>query len=64
MVPLFLTFKKLSGVKNFTEINLSNRTITGSEDELTDDLRDFLRKVGIRIFTKRRFCSISPTINF
>jgi len=62
--PIVLTFKKLPGTKNYTEINLSNRTITGSENELTDDLRDFLRKMGIRIFTKRRFRSIPPTIDF
>jgi len=62
---IVLTFTKLQlSSKNHTIINLSEKTISGSEDDLTDDLRDFLRKVGIRIFTERRFKSISPKNDF
>lgn len=62
--PIVLTFKKLAGTKNYTEINLSNQTINGPENEFTDDLRDFLRKVGIRIFSDRKFKSFPPKIDF
>lgn len=37
----------------FLDLNL--RTCEGEEDEYTDDLRDFLFKHGIKIFTKRPF---------
>ena len=41
-------------------LDLKNRKIYGKENELTDDLRDFLRKLGVRIFTERRFRTIKP----
>lgn len=39
-------------------INFDNYTWKGKEDEITDDLRDFLRHYGIRIFSKRGFKTI------
>lgn len=36
-------------------IDVEACTLEGTEDERTDDLRDFLFKRGIRIYTKRRF---------
>jgi len=36
-------------------INLTDLTWRGEEDELTDDLRNWLRKNGIRIFSSRGF---------
>lgn len=56
---IFLTFENMPiAHKNFL-INLSNYTWRGIDDEITDDLRDFLRHYGIRIFS-RRFVSIAP----
>ncbi len=45
-------------MSNQTIFNLSKKTLSGYENNLSDDLRDFLRKVGIRIFTNRKFQSI------
>jgi acetyltransferase-like isoleucine patch superfamily enzyme len=39
-------------------IDTSAQTLSGEEIELTDDLRDFLFKHGIRIYTKRPFKTI------
>lgn len=44
------------------EINVEDMTFDGREDEDTDDLRDFLRKWGIRIYTKRPFRSKNPIL--
>jgi acetyltransferase-like isoleucine patch superfamily enzyme len=55
---IVLTFNNLKNYHKSTIINLSKRTLDGKEDEITDDLRDFLRKSGVRIFTERRFNSI------
>ena len=57
---IVLTFNNLKNDSRSTILNLSKRTLDGKEDEITDDLRDFLRKSGVRIFTKRRFRSIKP----
>jgi acetyltransferase-like isoleucine patch superfamily enzyme len=38
-------------------INLETFEYQGSEDEETDDLRDYLRKWGIRVYTERGFTS-------
>lgn len=40
--------------KDFT-INLETFAYEGAEDEDTDDLRDYLRKWGIRVYTRRGF---------
>jgi len=58
---IFLTFESMpiSG-KDFL-INLSDYTWSGVEDEISDDLRDFLRHYGIRIFS-RHFRSIPPKL--
>ena len=39
-------------------INVEKQEITGTETEETDQLRDFLRRYGIRIYTERSFKSI------
>ena len=36
-------------------VDLEEKTINGTEDSETDDLRDFLRRNGIRIYTSRPF---------
>ena len=36
-------------------LNVETRSVDGKEDDYTDDLRDFLFKNGIRIYTKRPF---------
>lgn len=41
-------------INNFT-FDVENFAYEGKEDEETDDLRDYLRKWGIRIYTKRPF---------
>ena len=55
---LILTFNDIPKNSNQTIFNLSNKSLDGIENSLSDDLRDFLRKVGIRIFTNRKFRSI------
>lgn len=46
----FLHFKDFS-------LNMETFGYEGDEDEDTDDLRDYLRKFGIRIYTRRGFAS-------
>ena len=53
-----LTFNDIPKTNNQTIFNLSKKSLKGIENDLSDDLRDFLRKVGIRIFTNRKFQSI------
>ena len=53
-----LTFNDIPKTDNQTIFNLSKKSLEGIENNLSDDLRDFLRKVGIRIFTNRKFQSI------
>ncbi len=43
-------------------INVEDQTLSGEEDAYTDDLREFLFKRGIRIYTKRRFNKLPRTI--
>ena len=43
---------------NKTIFNLTDKTITGFENEVSEDLRDYLRRRGIKIFTKNQFKSI------
>ena len=43
---------------NNTTFNLTNKTITGFENKVSEDLRDYLRRRGIKIFTKNQFKSI------
>ena len=44
--------------KQQTIFDIENRTISGHEDELSEDLRDYLRRRGIKIFTDKKFKSI------
>jgi len=55
---IVLSFEDLHLPDKCSALNLTKRTIRGLENELTDDLRDFLRKVGVRIFSERPFKSI------
>jgi len=61
---IILSFRKIPSNNYCTTINLKTEKIHGVENELTDDLRDFLRKVGVRIFTKRKFKSFKPKTDF
>ena len=54
--PNQLTLNRKEGQQ--TIFNIENRTISGYEDELSEDLRDYLRRRGIKIFTGKRFKSI------
>jgi len=59
---IILSFEDHKIYKGDFLINLSNYTWKGEENEITDDLRDFLRKQGIRIFSRRWFKSIQPKV--
>jgi len=61
---IIFSFQKIKNPQNSVLINLNDKSIHGIEDELTDDLRDFLRKIGIRIFTQRKFRSIPVKLDF
>ena len=41
-----------------TIFNLDNKMITGFENKVSEDLRDYLRRRGIKIFTNKPFKSI------
>ena len=43
---------------NVTIFNLKKRTIEGYENDISEDLRDYLRRRGIKIFTGKPFKSI------
>jgi len=58
---IFLTFEKIPVSDKDFLINLSDYTWSGADDEVSDDLRDFLRHYGIRIFS-RHLHSISPKL--
>lgn len=45
----------VSTERSVTRIDVASRTLTGYEDEVTDDLRWFLFTRGIRVYTKRPF---------
>ena len=45
---------------NKTIFDLQKRTITGYENEISEDLRDYLRRRGIKIYTDKSFKSIKP----
>ena len=47
---------------NFTEYNVGKRTLEGYDDPVAEDLRDFLRRRGIKFFTGKPFSSIVPAI--
>jgi acetyltransferase-like isoleucine patch superfamily enzyme len=54
---IVLAFERLEVSDKDFSINLSDYTWRGTDDEVSDDLRDFLRHYGIRIFS-RHFRSI------
>lgn len=56
-----LAFEDLPVSDKDFSINVAKQTWNGPDDEITDDLRDFLRHYGIRIFS-RHFRSIPPKI--
>ena len=41
-----------------TTFNLENKEITGYENKVSEDLRDYLRRRGIKIYTQNNFKSI------
>ena len=41
-----------------TVFNIEKRTVEGYEDKLSEDMRDYLRRRGVKIFTERPFKSI------
>ena len=54
--PNQLTLNRKNGKQ--TVFNLKDRTIIGYEDKLSEDLRDYLRRRGVKIFTGKNFKSI------
>ena len=43
-----------------TVYDLRERTMEGDTNEVAEDLRDYLRRRGIKIYTNRLFQSIKP----
>ena len=41
-----------------TIFDIENKTISGYEDTISEDMRDYLRRRGIKIFTGKNFKSI------
>jgi len=52
---------RLQQGEHLTTYDLEKRTIDGHENEVSEDLRDYLRRRGIKIFTEKPFCSIKPS---
>ncbi len=52
---------KLIQGKNITIYDIENRVIEGYVNNISEDLRDFLRRNGIKIYTDRGFTSMTPT---
>ena len=48
----------LKGVSCNTVYDITKKTVQGIENELSEDLRDYLRRRGIKIYTKNNFKSI------
>lgn len=48
--------------KKETVYDVKSRTISGHEDDVTEDLRDFLRRRGVKFFTGKPFKSITAPI--
>ena len=46
--------------ENITIYDMSNKSIKGYVNNVSEDLRDFLRRNGIKIFTDRFFSSMAP----
>ena len=47
--------------ENITIYDIGNRVIKGYVNNVSEDLRDFLRRNGIKIYTDMGFSSITPT---
>ena len=41
-----------------TIFDIEKRTIEGYEDKISEDMRDYLRRRGVKIFTEKPFKSI------
>jgi len=52
---------KLIQGQNVTIYDIGNKTIKGYINNVSEDLRDFLRRNGIKIYTDRGFTSMTPT---
>ena len=52
---------KLIQGENVTIYDISNKSIKGYVNNVSEDLRDFLRRNGIKIYTDRFFSSMTPT---
>jgi len=55
---LTLSHLEKNNAPNNTIFNLEKRTIEGYESDVSEDLRDYLRRRGIKIFTEKPFNSI------
>ncbi|MCF6093326.1 hypothetical protein L1765_04860 [Microaerobacter geothermalis] len=59
--PLIITFHPHETYPlNSTLFNLSTFEITGEMDDVAEDLRDYLRRRGIKFYTDQKFTSIIP----
>ena len=47
--------------ENLTIYDIEKKVIEGYNNNVSEDLRDFLRRNGIKIYTDRFFTSIAPT---
>ena len=61
---IILYFKKTEGIilknKHHTLFDLTKMTVEGVRDELSEDLRDFLRRNSIKFYTSKNFKSMTP----
>jgi acetyltransferase-like isoleucine patch superfamily enzyme len=53
---------QLNWEANFTQFDIVNKTITGNITPLSEDLRDYLRRKGVKIFTGKPFVSLKSIV--
>jgi len=47
--------------REFTHFDVDKKEMTGLTNEVAEDLRDYLRRRGIKIYTDKPFKSIKPS---
>ena len=53
--------KKNKKWREFTHYDVDKKEMTGLTNEVSEDLRDYLRRRGIKIYTNKPFKSIRPS---
>ncbi|MGC8839436.1 MAG: acyltransferase, partial [Anaerolineae bacterium] len=58
--PIVVSLRPLPALEGATLLDLSRMAVLGGTDEVSEDLRDHLRRHGVRIFADRPFRALRP----